>query len=72
MKGDNFMYDALMKLMATSLNIVFGVVLCVFLFQFGIKRFWSSYPFSGFKKSFFLFITLLGVYGFIRGLINGW
>ena len=66
------MYDALMKLMATSLNIIFGVVLCVLLFQLGIKQLWPRYPLSGFKKSFFLFVTLLGVYGFIRGLINGW
>jgi len=66
------MYEALMKLMETTLNIAFGIVLCVFLFQFGIKRFWPRYPFSGFRKSCFLFIALLGVYGFIRGLVHGW
>lgn len=66
------MRDVLMTFMETILNISGKVVLCVFLFQWEIKGFWPRYPFSGAKESFFLFVLLLGVYGFIRGLINGW
>ena len=66
------MYDAVMTLMENILNISGKLAVCVFLFQWGIKRLWPLYPLSGFKKSFFLFTALLGVYGFIRGLINGW
>jgi len=66
------MYDALMTLMENSLNIMWKLLICVFLFQFGVRRFWAKYPFAGFKKSFFLFVALLGVYGFVRGLLSGW
>ena len=66
------MYDALMNLMEKILNVAGNLFVFVFLFQWGIKRLCSCYPLSGFKKSFFLFVALLGVYGFIRGLIIGW
>lgn len=66
------MYDALMTLMENMLNIAGKLVLCVFLFQWGIKRLWPHYPLAGFKKSWFLFVALLGVYGFVRGLATGW
>ena len=66
------MHDALLTLMEKTLNVTGNLVVFVFLFQWGIKRLWPQYPLSGFKRSFFLFIALLGVYGFVRGLIIGW
>lgn len=66
------MYDALMTLIEKILNVAGNLVVYVFLFQWGIKRLWLRYPLSGFKKSFFLFVALLGVYGFVRGLVIGW
>ena len=64
--------EAIRKLLENAGDVMGNILLCVVLFQFGIKRFWPKYPFPGFKKGFFLFLTLLGVYGFIRGLITGW
>jgi|GEM_PF-3411453 len=66
------MRDALMTLMENGLNILGSLVVCVFLFQWAMKRLWPRYPLHGFKKGFFLFVALLGVYGFLRGLITGW
>ena len=66
------MYEALMKLIEFSLNIIFNLLICLVLFQFGITKLWPKYPFKGFKKGFFLFLALLGIYGFIRGLVVGW
>lgn len=65
-------YEAIMKLMATSVNAIGNILICVVLFQIGIKRFWPKYPFAGFKKGLFLLVTLLGIHAFIRGLITGW
>ena len=66
------MYDVLITLATKVLNLLGSVVFCVFLFQWGVSRLWLRYPLAGLKKSFYLCVTLLGVYGFIRGLITGW
>lgn len=66
------MENALLELSAKIINVMGNLVIFVILFQWGIKHLWRKYPFYGVKNSFFLFVTLLGVYGFIRGLITGW
>lgn len=65
-------YEAIMKLMTTAITVMVDTLICVVLFQIGMKRLWPKYPFPGFKKGFFLFVTLLGVHAFISSLIKGW
>lgn len=65
------MYEVLMHIMENALNIIGRVAISVILFQFGIKRVWPNYPLYTRKKGFYLFVALLGVYGFVRSLITG-
>lgn len=66
------MEEGVLIFLRNSLNVIGKLTIFLIFFQIGIKQIWDKYPYSGFKKSFFLFLVLLGVYGFIRGLITGW
>ena len=62
----------MLQFMATTINILSGVGFATFLMHFAMSQLWPKYPFKGFKKGFFVFLFLLGVYGFVRILVKGY
>ena len=65
------MKQALLELMSTTINILYSVGLSALLMQLALTKLWPRYPFAGAKKGFFVFLFLLGFYGFMRILISG-
>jgi len=65
------MQQAVLQLISTTINILYSVGLSALLMQLALTKLWPRYPFAGAKKGFFVFLFLLGLYGFIRILISG-